>query len=229
MKIVLLIFPLSFFLLSCNPKQKSISLYNGVDLSGWHVDIPAMDTSDVAKNPFTANGSSIMTAGVPGGHLITDGTYKNYRIEVSYRFTGKPGNCGLLVHASTPRTLYGMFPKSIESQMMHENAGDFWVIGEDIECPNMIERRGPVAEWGVTEGAKRRIKNLTDGSENPVGEWNTMIVECFGNEIKVWVNGDLVNYGYNSTVSEGQIALQSEGVPAEFKDIKLTPISRFAD
>jgi len=27
--------------------------------------------------------------------------YQNYRLEVEYRFAGKPGNCGVLVHAST--------------------------------------------------------------------------------------------------------------------------------
>ena len=41
----------------------------------------------------------------------------------------------------------------------------------------MEARRGPKEEWGITEGKKRRILNLTDGYENPVGEWNTMIIE----------------------------------------------------
>ena len=35
--------------------------------------------------------------------------------------------------------------------------------------------------------------NLTDNSEKPFGEWNKMEIWCKGNEIKVWVNGDLVN------------------------------------
>jgi len=67
---------------------------------------------------------------------------------VEYRFAGKPGNCGVLLHASTPRMLYGMFPKSIEAQMNYENAGDFWCIGEDISVPDMEKRRGEKKEWG---------------------------------------------------------------------------------
>ena len=51
-----------------------------------------------------------------------DEVNQNYRLEVEYRFAGKPGNCGVLVHASTPRALYKMFPKSIEVQMYHKNA-----------------------------------------------------------------------------------------------------------
>ena len=66
--------------------------------------------------------------------------------------------------------------------------------------------------------------NLTDGSENPVGEWNTMIIECLGAEIKVWVNGVLVNHGYDCTAQKGQIAIQAEGSEVEFRKLELTPI-----
>ena len=112
--------------------------------------------------------------------------------------------------------------------MMHENAGDFWCIVEDITTDNMEERRGPKAEWGITEGKKRRIMNLTDGSEKPLGQWNSMTIECLENSIKVWVNGDLVNNGYNATVRKGQIALQAEGAEVEFRKIVLTPMNSAA-
>jgi hypothetical protein len=71
--------------------------------------------------------------------------------------------------------------------------------------------------------------NLTDGSENPPGEWNTMIIECFEDEIKVWVNGDLVNHGFNCTANKGQIALQAEGSEVEFRKIEITPISALSE
>ncbi len=53
--------------------------------------------------------------------------------------------------------------------------------------------------------------NLTDDSEKPVGEWNTMMIEARGDEIIVHVNGDLVNHGKNATATKGKIALQAEG------------------
>jgi len=148
-------------------------------------------------------------------------------LDVEYRFAGEAGNCGVLVHASTPRTLSKMFPKSIEVQMFSGNAGDFWCIGENIEVDQMLERRGPEAEWGVTAGKKRRILNLTDDSEKALGEWNHMHIECLNNEVKVWVNDDFVNHGYNCTASEGQIALQAEGAEVEFRKVLLRPISSF--
>ena len=204
------------------------SLFNGKNLDGWHIDVPDMDSNVTLQTTFIVREGMLVSLGTPGGHLITDASHENYRIEVEYRFAGEPGNCGLLVHASTPRALYKMFPKSIEVQMMHENAGDFWVIVEDIAVPNMEERRGDPANWGITEGKLRRIKNLTDGSENPVGEWNTMIVECVGDEIKVWVNGDLVNHGHDATVEKGQIAVQAEGSEVEFRKLVLTPITQIS-
>ncbi len=211
------------------PPQKSVSLFNGKDLSGWHADVPKMDNDPAARSPFVVRDGMLVSLGTPGGHLITDAVYQNYRLEVEYRFAGKPGNCGVLVFASTPRALYGMFPKSLEVQMMHENAGDFWCIVEDVTVPDMEKRRGPKEEWGITEGKRRRILNLTDDSENPVGEWNTMVIECLGNSLKVWVNGDLVNYGYDCTANKGQIAVQAEGSEVEFRKILLTPIAKFAE
>jgi hypothetical protein len=209
--------------------QSPSSLFNGKDLTGWHVDVPEMDEDPDARNPFIVREGMLVSLGTPGGHLITDEVYRDYRLEVEYRFAGEPGNCGVLVHASTPRALYEMFPKSIEVQMMHENAGDFWCIVEDITVPDMEARRGPKDEWGITEGKKRRIINLTDGSENPVGEWNRMVIECLGNQVKVWVNGDLVNYGYDATADHGQIALQAEGSEVEFRKVVLTPIDALSD
>jgi hypothetical protein len=212
-------------ILSCNSQTKTISLFNGEDLSGWHVDIPALDENPNLKNAFVVRNGLLVSLGDPKGHLITDAVYQNYRFELQYRFAGEPGNCGVLVHASTPRALYQMFPKSLEVQMKHENAGDFWCIVEDITVPGMEERRGPKEEWGITEGKKRRILNLTDGSEKPQGEWNTMIIECLDHEIKVWVNGDMVNHGTNCTTNKGQIALQAEGSEVEFRKLYLTPIT----
>ena len=200
------------------------SLFNGRDLSGWHVDVPAMDNNPDAKNPFIVRDSMLVSLGDPRGHLITDKEFENYRLEVEYRFAGEPGNCGVLVHASTPRALYDMFPQSLEVQMASGDAGDFWCIKEDITVPDMEKRRGPKETWGVDGNKSRRIKNLTDGSEKPVGEWNTMVIECEGDEIKVWVNGDLVNHGTDCTAAKGQIALQAEGSEVEFRKLQLTPL-----
>jgi hypothetical protein len=193
------------------------------------MDVPELDTNRSARIPFLVRNGMLVSLGKPNGHLITDHSFQDYRLDVRYRFAGTPGNCGVLVHASTPRSLYKMFPKSIEVQMMHQNAGDFWCIVEDITVPNMEARRGPKEAWGITEGKQRRIINLTDGSEKPLGEWNNMVIECLKDTVKVWVNGDLVNFGYNATATKGQIAVQAEGAEVEFQKLELRPIKRLSE
>ena len=199
-------------------------MFNGKDLKGWHIDVPEMDNNKDAKSPFIIRNGLLVSLGTPGGHLITDSVYSNYRIEVQYRFAGKPGNCGLLVHASTPRALYGMFPKSIEVQIEHTNAGDFWCIEEDISVPDMEERRGDKTRWGINGDKLRKIERLVQNVEKPVGEWNKMVVECKNDEIIVWVNDTLVNHGYKCTASSGHIALQAEGSEVEFRKVSLTKL-----
>lgn len=227
MKKVLFISLLAILCVSCRSlqTQQPQSLFNGKDLSGWHVDVPVMDKKPDAKSPFIVRDGMLVSMGRPNGHLITDAVYSDYKLEIEYRFPGKPGNCGVLVHASTPRALYKMFPKSIEVQMLHKNAGDFWCIVEDITVPDMEKRRGPREKWGIVEGKNRRIQNLTDDSEKPLGEWNAMRIECAGDAVKVWLNGDLVNHGSKCTVNKGQIAIQAEGSEVEFRKLILTPLN----
>ena len=210
----------------CASQRQPQSLFNGRDLSGWQVDVPAPDSNVRVRNPFVVRNGMLVSLGEPRGHLVTDSSYSDYRLEIEYRFAATPGNAGVLVHASTPRALYGMFPRSIEVQIESGNAGDFWCILEDIRVPDMESRRGPPADWGTTEGKARRILNLTDNSEKPVGEWNTMAIEAVGRSIRVWVNGDLVNDGSDATADHGRIALQSEGSEVEFRKILLAQIGK---
>jgi hypothetical protein len=214
---------IAVFITACSGSGTQ-KLFNGTDLEGWEADIPAKDTDPDAPPSFIVRDGLLVSMGKPEGHLITKKEFSNYKLEVEYRFSAEPGNCGVLVHASSPRALYKMFPKSIEVQMMHENAGDFWCIVEDIEVPDMEKRRGPKDNWGITEDKERRIINLTDDSENALGEWNSMVITCRDNTIEVSVNGDRVNFGYNCTASRGKIAVQAEGAEVEFRKIDLTAL-----
>ena len=204
----------------------SIALFNGHDLAGWNADVPAADGGEAVEPSFFVRHGLLVTPGSPPGHLITKEAYCDYRLVVEYRWPGEPGTCGVLVHASTPRRLYGMFPQSLEVQMHAGEAGDFWCIGEDITVPDMEARRGPRERWGVDGDRARRILNLTDGSEKPPGEWNRMEIECRGREVRVWVNGALVNHGTGCTAERGQIALQAEGAACEWRRVELVPLAR---
>jgi hypothetical protein len=207
---------------------KAISpLFNGKDLAGWKPDVPARDADPSGPPSFIVRDGKLVSLGTPGGHLLTDGRYRDYRLEVEYRFSGKAGNSGVLIHTSKPRVLYKMFPQSIEVQLMSGNAGDFWCIHEDIKVEDMETRRPRRGneKWGGTDGDARRVLNLTDGSEKPLGEWNSLIVEARGRSITVWLNGDLVNNGFEASVDAGKIALQAEGAEVEFRKVEIGPLS----
>lgn len=194
--------------------QEAVKLFNGKNLDGWTWVAPRNPDSKIEEVWSVNDDGVLVCQGRPNGYIRTDDEYENYRITLEWRWPKgkKPGNNGLLVHTTMPGAL-GIWPKSIEVQLAHENAGDFWVIGTEIEIPNVDERR-----------KGRRHLNLTDDSEKPVGEWNKMEVTCKGDEIIVKVNGDLVNHATKVSQTKGAICLQSEGAEVNFRNIVLTPL-----
>ncbi len=201
------------------PAAETTHLFNGKDLSNWtHYlwdrDAKAEDTTTPMSAVWTVEDGILYCKGQPTGYIKTKNEYENYRLVVEWRWPEgtEKGNNGVLVHTTTPNAL-GQWPKSLEVQLAKDNAGDFWVIGTTIEVPNAEERR-----------KGRRHLNLTDNSEKPAGHWNRMEILCEGDEVKVWVNGDLVNHGTDSSVTRGAIALQSEGAEVHFRKVDLTPL-----
>jgi hypothetical protein len=191
---------------------EKIRLFNGKDLTGWKavLDDPGAKAEDV----WSVKDGVLACKGKPVGYIRTEkDDYKDYTLTLQWRWVNKEGgNNGVLVHTSTPGAL-GIWPKSIEVQLAAGNAGDFWVIGTDLDVPDEATRK-----------KDRRHINLTDGSEKPAGEWNTMEIVCKGDTIRVKVNGELVNEATNCNVTSGAISLQSEGAPIEFREIELTPL-----
>ena len=51
-----------------------------------------------------------------------------------------------------------------------------------------------------------------------------MVIEARGRTITVWLNGDLVNDGFDATVDQGRIALQAEGAEVEFRKVEIGPL-----
>lgn len=196
-----------------------IPLFNGKDLSGWtHYlwdrEAKKQDTTTPMSAVWSVKDGVLTCQGKPAGYIRTEKEYENYRLRLEWRWpegaTG--GNNGVLVHTTTPNAL-GVWPKSVEVQLAMGNAGDFWVIGTNLQVPDLANRR-----------KDRRHLNLTDNSEKPAGQWNRMEIEAKGDQLKVWVNGDLVNHGTDLDATKGAISLQSEGALVHFRNIYLTPL-----
>lgn len=197
-----------------------ISLFNGRDLTGWKPYLwdRFEGKEDVVTPPETVwqvQDRMLICKGRPVGYLRTRKEYQNYKLEFEWRWPqdSNGGNSGVSVHVSKPNAL-GLWPQSVEVQLFRRNAGDFWVVPSDVALtvPNVDERR-----------RGRRYLNLTNESEKPFGEWNKMQVVCVRDEIKVFVNGELVNHGTGCSETRGAIALLSEGAEIHFRNIVLTP------
>lgn len=190
--------------------DKPIDLFNGKDLSNWTYDIGGKDKQPA--DVYRVEDGIIKNSGRPSSVMRTKQTYRDYEIEVQWRWPGKGGNSGLLIHSSKPRER-NVWPKSLEVQLQSKDAGDFWVIGESVRVKDADKR---------TKG--RRTINYTDGSEKELGEWNTMIVQVRGNTVKVYINGDLVNEAWDCSAESGAICLQAEGTPIEYRKVQLRPL-----
>ncbi len=208
---------------SLQPLAKEVQLFDGSDLKQWL--FMTKNDSVSQQDVWSVKDGVLRCKGKPAGYLQTKYWYRDYELNLKWRWSGeKGGNSGVLVHASTPLLFYG-WPKSMEVQLQAGSAGDFWVIGEgvDIRVENEADRRRkPVAG---NQHSHRRIRRLAGDFEKPVGQWNEAKIICDGDEVKVFINGELANHGTNMTINAGAIALQSEGRPVEFKDISIKPLA----
>lgn len=193
--------------------QDEIVLFDGKNLDAWTFYL--QDPNAKLEDVWSIRDGVLVCKGRPVGYLKTKQEFADYELRLEWRWPegSSGGNSGVLVHVSTPNAL-GVWPKSVEVQLAAGNAGDFWVIGTEISIPNAEQRR---------QG--RRHLNLTDGSEKPIGQWNEMVVVCRGDTITVHVNGQLVNECTKASVTQGAIALQSEGAEIHFRNIRLKKLN----
>jgi hypothetical protein len=156
----------------------------------------------------------IKCTGKPNGFLATDKEYENYVLRVKWRFPkdGKGGNSGVLLHVQDEK----YWPTSIEAQLASGRAGGFWLIyPPDVTLDVDKARQDPKQPRHYFRLHKDEM------IEKPFGEWNQYEITCHGGDVTLVVNGKKVNEGKNGNLKKGRIALQSEGAPAEFKDIEI--------
>ncbi|MDR1009909.1 MAG: DUF1080 domain-containing protein [Opitutaceae bacterium] len=221
---------------ACAQKDAApIQLFNGKDLTGWIAY--TRDNSPDAAQTWGVRDGVLTDSGKPNGYLRTEKRYGNYKLTVEWRWTaaptlganGKPRtrNNGVLLHMQGKDQVW---PQSIEAQLMEQNAGDFYTIGSVDTNEHKAARDAAIAAAGDDEAAKkraagnRRLTKKNPSNEKPDGEWNRYDIVCQGDTITLTVNGVEQNRATGVTVQEGHICLQSEGAPAEFRNITLTPL-----
>ena len=199
------------------PTKKTV-LFNGKDLDGWVRFIPN-DKRDADKKwmvdkVWSVRNGIIRCEGKPNGYIRTVESYANYKLHLEWRWPAEPTNSGVLLHRTG---IDSVWPKCVEAQLMHENAGDFWLLSHST-----IKVDGK--QIGPKKYANGRKK--LPSNERAVGEWNSYDIICDGKTVKLYVNGLLQNKGTDANPWWGPICLQSEGSPIEFRNVYLDAISK---
>jgi len=200
--------------LSCSTENK-IDLFNGQDLDNWNIIVDSEDGEP--KDLFYVEDGLMNTIGDPFGYIRTKESYSNYKLHLEWKWTEEPSNSGVLLNVQGKDII---FPHCVEAQLMDGKAGDFVLMGKGAAITVKD------STYLVTSEEKRylAIPKFDESSEKPAGEWNTYEITSKDGTLELVVNGVLQNKGTGMSLTEGNIALQSEGGPMQFRNIYLQPL-----
>lgn len=206
---ILSVIVILFTLLTISCTQQSKEIFNGKDLNNWNfvVENDAVPGDQV----FSVQEDMISVKGEPLGYMYTKNKYRNFTLELEYRWAEEASNSGVFFLIEDPAN---PFPKGIECQLMAGKAGDLVMLaGSDLN------------EYILPEGVTERppfpvIEKKSPSSEKPTGEWNKVRITVEDGAVNVFINGTLQNSA-TSEVKEGYVGLQSEGAEILFRNLIL--------
>jgi hypothetical protein len=197
---------------SISPTNR-IELFNGTNFESFTFcmrnDADPMQTWSVTNGLIHCNGSAI-------GYLRTLQSYSNYVVTVIWRFvkvTPKANNTGVLVHMQLPDKVW---PMCIQNQGKSGRQGDLFLMA------------GAESKEHKGMDANTALPMRFPTNEHPVGEWDTNVTVCAGNDVKAIINGKLMNETTQCTISSGFVGIQSEGADFEIRKMYLSPLLSLA-
>ncbi len=231
--------------------DKWIPLFNGKDMKDWTVKIYHHEVGDNYGNTFRVKDDMIQVRydqydqfNDRFGHLYFNQPYSYYHLKFEYRFVGEwrtdapeytIKNSGIMFHSQDPRTMPKEqdWPISVEMQLL-AGLGD----GKPRPTGNMCSPGTDV----IFEGKKDPRHCINSSSKTYEGEqWvqaelivlgDSLITHIINGETvlqysKPQIGGGVAN-GYDPAIKQdgkllktGYIALQSEGQPIDFRNIRL--------
>jgi hypothetical protein len=217
---------------------KEIALFNGKNFDGWTFYLEQKDYNAGGKGKI-ADFASVQPGGILEIHpklhgaLITKKDYLNYKVHAEWRWVDPKArnNTGLFVRVRPPFVWdaeHGEMAGFYQVQISPGTTGDLWVLGAYSETKLKTDAAHSFKPFGDLEGnpmmgAMRRHTRMKD-ADKPAGEWNELDVTVNGKDIKVVVNGELVNEGTNLVDLPGRVGLESEFGPVQYRNIRLTPL-----
>ena len=195
-----------------------VPLFNGRDLTGWV-------NANCAPETWSVRDGVIHCTGKPTGAMRTTRHYENFILEAEWRHLSSGGNSGVFIWG-TPIAAPGVpFLRGIEVQVLDHG------YAEQYEKQN-----GKKSDWFTTHGD---VFPIHGASMKPFGrhngdrsfpsedrskrspEWNHYRVVCNNGVLRLSVNGKEVSGGENCNYRKGYLALESEGAPVEYRNIRI--------
>ncbi len=219
---------------------------NGVDIKpiGYNKNVAQVFTVTEEKGEPV-----LRISGEIYGCVFTRQDFKNYHLKLKMKWGTKkwdprlnePMDSGILYNSQGECGVdyWRAWMLSQEFQIMEHSLGDYWSIANSC----VTVKATPVASTGSLKyDSHAKAVSIGSGTgnpgycqaggdyENPMGEWNTVELICFGDKSVSIVNGKVVmalsGLGYNDNgvtkpLTHGKIQLQSEAAEVYYKDIQI--------
>jgi len=228
-----------------------IQLFNGRDIDDWIVKLNHHDVNDNYRDTFRVEDGLLKVRydrysdfGNRFGHLNYKQPFSHYHLAVEYRFVGElhrgaPGyavlNSGVMLHSQDPKTILRdqNWPISIELQFLAGLAdGKSRPTGNVCTPGTHVFHNGKLTQAHIIQSTAKtyrpqawvRAEAIVHGHESLIHIINGEKVLAYA---RPQIGGGVVE-GYDPTcfqegkaLSEGFIALQSEGQPIDFRKVEL--------
>jgi hypothetical protein len=189
-----------------------VPLFNARDLSGWV-------NANCAPETWSVTNGMIHCTGKPTGAMRTTRQYENFVLEAEWRHLSSGGNSGVFIWG-TPIAAPGVpFLRGIEVQVLdhgyNANGKNQWFTTHGDVFPIHGATMKP---FGRHNGQR---SFPSEERSKPSPEWNHYRIVCTNGTIRLSVNGKEVSGGEDCNYRKGYLALESEGAPVEFRNIRI--------
>jgi hypothetical protein len=237
-------------------EEEWISLFNGKDIDDWIVKIYHHEVGENFGNTFRVEDGIIKVRydeygdfNDQFGHLYYKQPFSYFHLVVEYRFVGElqPGapdytlrNSGIMFHSQDPRTMpkEQNWPISVEMQFLGglgdgnpRPTGNMCSPGTDVVYEGQIDPRHCISSTSDTFEGDQWVRAeaivLGDSLITHIINGDTVLQYS-----KPQIGGGVVE-GYDPAIkqdgkllSEGFIALQSEGQPVDFRKVEILNLEK---
>lgn len=238
-----------------NHNNQWISLFNGKDINDWMVKIQHYEVNENYGNTFRVEDGIIKVRydqygdfNDRFGHLYYKNPFSWFHLKVEYRFVGEQQkgapsytlrNSGVMFHSQDPRTMPKEqdWPISIEMQFLGGlSDGKPRPTGNMCSPGTNIVYKGKIADSHCINSTSKTYDGEQWVSAELIVLGDSLITHIINGDTvlqysKPQIGGGVVNR-YDPAIkqdgkllSSGFIALQSEGQPVDFRNVKLMDLS----